>query len=261
MISPMAAGVSDETYTKATQAVSDCQKDNIPAIGPGDNICAASQYSTAKKQAENRYEEQINTILAMNPIPVKNIVVITATDDKVGGYISDVVQVKNFKKRFENLLREKGVELTTQSVSLSDVVGKKLSGEKAHWELFNTYAVGHLSNEDLGKVEFNPEGNKKGKLATQLSGTEFPAWMKDKESKSQSSGLERWGKHPKGWGVPESKIYGNPNVGDYRGFGSSGAKTPAPYIDWDAIANELSSQVNEENHYESTIPEFWQPDE
>lgn len=111
MISPMAAGVSDETYTKATQAVSDCQKDNIPAIGPGDNICAASQYSTAKKQAENRYEEQINTILAMNPIPVKNIVVITATDDKVGGYISDVVQVKNFKSGLKICLERRELNL------------------------------------------------------------------------------------------------------------------------------------------------------
>lgn len=162
LISPMAAGVSDETYAEAKKTLESTRQEN-PI---GYLYLGAVTKGNAESEARNNYANQIKAILTSDPPVVKHIIVITSDQDMLEG--GDVYQVRDFNKYLEyydyeydedygmNMPQLKYIS-TSVSIVNQPVTLDTTDGEQGHKDLFFKYAKTHLSNEDGGIIEFNPE--------------------------------------------------------------------------------------------------------
>lgn len=82
------------------------------------------------------------------------------------------------------------------------------SGNAGHKDFFDSYATENIKNG----VYVDPNNQCTAK-PNQLSGTQFPDWMNSKSK--AASGLEAWGKHPKGWGVSQEYVNSHPEIYGY----------------------------------------------
>lgn len=178
---------------------------------------------------ETDYQKAIKRILDENK--VKNIIVLWSPKDEPTGGV-DFYQAENY-------LFGGDTRITVNEVPLTK------ADEDAHGEILD-YAIQNINDG----VYTDPQAQCVAK-PNQLSGTQFPAWM-DSKSKT-ASGLESWGKHPKGWGVSQAYVNAHPEIYGYpsptpsspqsgSNSGSSGSSTPDTSWIEEMIKREMADE-------------------
>lgn len=159
------------------------------------------------------YKQKITRIL--DDGAVKNIVVLWSKNDKPTGNILGYQARSN--------LFSSDSRITVNEIPLTK------TGDDGHIEMFFAYAMKNIKNG----VYTDPQAKCTAK-PNQLSGTKFPDWMHSPQSKT-TSGLESWGKHPKGWGVSQEYVNAHPEI---YGGPSSDFKPSSPQSGSDSGAGQ-----------------------
>jgi hypothetical protein len=143
---------------------------------------------------DESYKQELQKLLDSKI--VKEIVLYQSEDPKDdAAFVNDLWQTRFEKGDISGNFR-------IEPVTNKQLLGKKWT--EGHIQMWETVINSEISH---GQCSAQPPKS----TGIQLSGTEFPDWMQSPKSK-QTSGLESWGKHPKGWGVSQEYVNAHPEI-------------------------------------------------